>query len=133
MVERRVLDASALLALVFEEPGADVIAQRLEEDAVMSAVNWAEVLSRLVDEGASESLAHHRLGLLREAHELQVIAFDEALARESAALREVTRVRGLSLGDRACLALARSLGVPAVTADHKWLEFDAGVAVELIR
>ena len=133
LVADRVLDASAFLALAFDEPGAEAVSTLLEATVAVSAVNWAEVLTRLVDEGASIEAAGRRLRLLRAANEVEVVAYDRDDAEETAGLREATRTRGLSLGDRACLALAKKLGVPAVTADRRWLEVDISVTVETIR
>src|ERR1051326_9025221 len=97
-----VLDASALLAFVNGEPGADKVAAVLGE-AMISAVNFSEVAAKLTSRGVS---ADRALGELTEA-ELEVVDFDRALALSTGALVAVTRERGLSLGDRACLALAR--------------------------
>ncbi len=110
-----VLDSSAVLALLFNEPGADAVAARLP-DAVMSSVNLAEVLAKLADRGASDEDLHVSIDALG----LTIIGHDEAQAFASARLRRSTRDAGLSLGDRACLALAEARGVPAMTADRAW-------------
>lgn len=127
-----VLDASALLAYLFGEPGADVASETLLEGAVMSAVNLSEVLSKLVDRGVSvdqalsDLRAHGVLDLLEIAH------FSVSLAEEAARLRECARGMGLSLGDRACLALGKIRRLPVVTADSHWVNVP-GVTVRLIR
>jgi PIN domain nuclease of toxin-antitoxin system len=126
--ERYVLDASALLCLLFEEPGAERV-EAVFAEAPISAANHAEVLAKLVDRGqpAEEAIAG-----LREL-DLEVIAFDRAQAEIAAGLRARTRSSGLSLGDRACLALAMSRKAVALTTDRAWAELRAGVRVEVVR
>lgn len=122
------VDASALLALMLDEPGgADVAA--LVENAVVSAVNLCEVMTRAVDLGHPADAVR---ALIREAP-VKIVPFTEEHAIDAAALRGVSRHLGLSLGDRACLALARSIGGPALTADRKWAELDLGIDIQLIR
>lgn len=128
-----VLDASALLALMQSEPGADVVDELLENhDCVASSVNMAEVGSKLVDKGLPPAQLERTLA----ASDVQVIDFDATQATVCAQLRAATREPGLSLGDRACLALARGLQATAVTADRAWADLDEaaiGVRVQLIR
>ncbi len=128
-----VADASAILAVLLDEPGADTVVRRIHGGAVICAVNWAEVVTRLVDVGADASTVRADIAQSAGWGVLQVIAFDQHLAEVAAELRLATRDRGLSLGDRACLALARHLGLPAVTADRDWADIDVGVPVVLIR
>ena len=123
-----VLDSSAVLAVLWAEPGASKVMAHLER-ARISAVNAAEVVSRLVERGASDAAAEAALPDLM----VEVIPFDAAQALAAGLLRRATRAAGLSLGDRACLALARSENLAAVTADRAWAGLDLGVAVELIR
>jgi ribonuclease VapC len=119
-----VLDASALLAMLQDEPGGEVV-QELLETAAISSVNWSEVAQKALDwESDIEGL---RLEL--EALGLQILPFTAAIAETTAWLRSNTRQAGLSLGDRACLALAAMLSLPAVTADRIWS--DAGLPVEI--
>ena len=125
---RVVLDASAILALLNDEPGAAAVAAALE-DAVVSAVNLSEVVAKLREVGLSREEADEALGGLG----LEVQPFDEAAAWAAGTLRAATRRAGLSLGDRACLALARELGVPALTADAAWLKAATGADVRLVR
>lgn len=131
---RTVLDASAILAYLLIEPGADVVRLALSGSAVVSSVNWAEVLSKMSDLGGDPHEISSRLartGILGGA--LHVWAFDEHLAREVARLRPLTKSAGLSLADRACLALALTLGVPVVTAHRSWQSLRIGVKVRSIR
>jgi ribonuclease VapC len=124
-----VLDASAIIAVIDGESGADVVAEALDEGAVASAVNISEVVARLADRGFSPADIESALA---RAH-CDVMAFDEALAFEAGLLRPLTRHAGLSLGDRACLALARQLGLPVLTADRNWQNVSIGVEIRLIR
>ncbi len=123
-----VLDASALLALLNGEPGADIVAETLPEAAV-SAVNISEVVAKLAEAGMPEEALREALqGLL-----LNVIPFDLAQAYVAGLLRPSTKGMGLSLGDRSCLSLARVLGLPALTADRTWELLSAGIEVRVIR
>lgn len=125
-----VLDASAVLALLFEEPGAEMVRAHLRT-GVLGAANLAEVLAKLSDHGLPAVEAVRAVAILG----LEVAPMTEAQAGHSAGLRPVTRAAGLSLGDRACLALAAELNAPALTADHAWKTVDeaAGVSVQVIR
>lgn len=122
------LDASALLALLFREPGHEKVAQVLD-DACMSALNLAEVLGRFSRDGHSSLQVLARL----QATSIQFVEFDAPQAALAADLVPRTRHLGLSLGDRACLALALSAGCPALTADAAWLDLELGIEVESIR
>ncbi len=127
-MSRFVLDASAVLALIFGERGADAVAIHVPECAI-SAVNLAEVVAKLADEESSDEAVRLTINDL----DLDVIEFDEELAMDSGLLRQRTRQMGLSLGDRACLALAKRDGLPALTADRAWARLDVGVEVQVIR
>jgi ribonuclease VapC len=125
-----VLDASALLAAINGELGADRVRQATAQDgAVIGAVNLAEVITKLVERGFDDRAIRATVS----AAQLQVVPFDEDLAYRAALLRIATRTAGLSLGDRACLALADRLGLPALTADRTWATLQLGVQVEVIR
>ena len=131
---RAVLDASALLAYLFGEPGAEEVSALLVETCAISAVNFSEVLSKLSDYGKkSEEAADlmERQGLTGSA--ILVLPFDETQARALARLRAKTRRAGLSLGDCACLALASTLNLPVATADRVWATLRLGVEVRCIR
>ncbi len=125
-----VLDASAVLALLFEEPGSEMVRVHLRT-GVIGAANLAEVLAKLSDHGLPAQEAARAVAILG----LEVVPMTERHAQRSAELRPTTRAAGLSLGDRACLALAAELGAPALTADHGWdaVAGPAGVSVQVIR
>jgi PIN domain nuclease of toxin-antitoxin system len=124
-----VLDASALLALLQEEPGADRIATALP-NATINSVNLSEVVSKLADKRMPFELVRRILAGL----DLNVYHFDEELAYVAGGLRSVTAPLGLSLGDRACLALAQRLKCPALTSDALWTQVRAkNIEVQLIR
>lgn len=129
-----VLDASALLAYLRDEPGADVVADAVATGAVISTVNLGEVLSRVADRGADPARVARQMtdrGLLGGA--LAVEPFTTADAIEIARLRPLTRDLGLSLGDRACLALASRLDAPVLTADSAWSTLDLPLELRPIR
>jgi ribonuclease VapC len=123
-----VLDASALLAFVGGEPGAEKVATVIG-DSVISAVNFAEAITTLVTRGASLDIAREALAVV----DLDIIDFDRALAEQTGALVARTRLHGLSLGDRACLALAARERIPALTGDRNWQGLDLAIEVRLFR
>ena len=125
-----VLDASAVLAFLQEEPGQEVVAEVLAAGrAIICAVNLSDVAAKLVDGGMVPALAEEALRAL----DLDVRPLDESLALECAWLREPTRAAGLSLGDRACLALGKRLSCPVLTTDRSWSEVTVGVMVQFAR
>lgn len=129
-----VLDASALLAYLHQEPGADVVADALAESTRMSTVNFAETLSKLADAGRLPAEVADELvrrGILGGLLILEPVTGDDALA--IADIRATTGRRDISLGDRACLALALRLGLPVLTSDGSWADLGLDVAVRPIR
>lgn len=130
MSDRIVLDASALLCLLHAEPGCEAVAETLPF-AVIGAVNLSEVVAKLAEVGGSKEQISEAIGLLR----LPVEAFDAEQAKMAGLLRVETKILGLSLGDRACLALARRLSATAVTTDRAWAGVPAhlGLSVRVIR
>ncbi len=123
-----VLDASGLLVLLNAEPGATTVAEVLPQ-AVMSAVNLSEVVSKLSENGMPENLVREVL----EGLFLEIIPFDIEQSYQAGWLRPSTRAIGLSIGDRACIGLAQRLGLPVLTADHVWATVDLAVEVRLVR
>ena len=124
-----VLDASALLALLHQEPGSHLVEPVLAT-CVMSAVNYSEVIAKLIQRGAATDLVLDGLRALQ----LQVIPWDQELAEAAADLSSFAWSHGLSLGDRACLATARQRKMPVMTADRNWSVLPIkGVAVRVIR
>jgi ribonuclease VapC len=123
-----VIDASAIIAAVLGERGVSNVKVEGRRN-IASTVNVAEARSRLSDLGFDQEVADEALALVKfEEHD-----FTSFHAKSVAALRAKTRQVGLSLGDRACLALASELGVVAITADRAWANLDIDVVVELIR
>lgn len=117
MIERAVLDASALLAYLRDETGSDAVESVLSRGGgVVSTVNYAEVVGKLLESGVPEPSVR----IVMDNLELHIAAMDEIQAWETGLLRMESRALGLSLGDRACLALARSKKLPAMTADKQW-------------
>ena len=123
-----VLDASAVLAVLLGEPGAEAVAPRLAH-ARVSAVNYSEVLARAARLCGSLEEAKRRV----DRHGLTVVPFDAAQAVAVAALVPATREFGLSLADRACLSLGLISGLKVLTADRAWGDLDLSVTVEVIR
>lgn len=123
-----VLDASAILVLLLGESGADDVAESVARSVAVSTVNLSE---------AAEVLARNKMKpepiIARFSDQVAVepFTYDDALA--AAALSRLTRPRGLSLGDRACLALTQRLGATALTADRQWSRLEVGVSIRLVR
>jgi len=124
-----VLDASALLALLYKETGADRVREVLGA-ALISTVNLSETFARFIRDGRDTTALDRGL---RSEMAIEIVDFIEADAMAAARLLPATRVRGLSFADRACLALARRLDLPAMTADRAWRDVDCGVEIVCIR
>ncbi|RKZ39466.1 MAG: VapC toxin family PIN domain ribonuclease [Gammaproteobacteria bacterium] len=122
-----ILDSSALLALIYQEPGADIVAK--EKSVAISTVNLTEVVTKLIENGLLETDIQDTLATLN----LTIVPYDEEIAYEAGRLRTLTRKQGLSLGDRACLATALIRGVPVLTADRIWLQANVEVEIKCIR
>jgi PIN domain nuclease of toxin-antitoxin system len=118
-----------LLAYAYAEPGTDRARAALDEGAAIGAVNLAEVVTSLSDHGWTEAAIRDFL----DRTSVPIIAFDRDTAFDAGLLRAATRHLGLSLGDRACLALARRLGAPVLSADRAWRDLDVGVEIEVVR
>ena len=121
------------MAVLNGEPGREPVQDALDQGASIGAINLAEVITKLVERGLDRETVHAALN----AFPLIVVPFDEELAYRAGLLRAATRTAGLSLGDRACLALAERLSLPAMTADRAWatLQLDArfDIQVDVIR
>lgn len=126
-MRKTVLDASAILAALFREPGADVVETHYEA-GIVSSVNLSEVAAKLSERAMPSKEVRQLLSGLG----LDIRPFDENLAYIAGALREATRSNGLSLGDRACLALGQAEGIPVVTVDRKWAEVSEAVGVDVV-
>jgi ribonuclease VapC len=128
-VSKIVLDASAILAVIIGEPGQEKLTAAVLAEAVMSTVNLAEVQGKLEALGWSPDEAwEDATGLLRET-----VSFDEEQARTAGQLLAQTRALGLSLGDRACLALGMTCHAPVYTAEKIWHKVNVGVPIRVIR
>lgn len=119
-----VLDASAILALLLDEPGSNVVLDKLA-DAHLATVNMSEAITKLTERGIGARQVRRQI----ERLELHIHDFDADQAERAAALRPPTKSFGLSFGDRACLALAQRLGVPVLTSDHRMA--DAATTIDL--
>ena len=128
MAQRYVLDASALLCLLNEEDGAERVEASLD-GSVISAVNYSEVVAKIVERGGTRELA---VAMLDPLH-MQIIDFDQSQAMRAGEFRQVTRKAGLSFGDRACLALAAARNMPALTTDRAWAALELDLQIELLR
>jgi len=124
------LHASAVLALLLGEPGADKVKSALDGSAI-ATVNLAEVVSHYAKLGAER----HDIEALLRSLPMRLVPIDAALSYDAGMLRPITLEGGLSLGDRYCLALAKREGMPALTAERHWpgIAAAAGITVELIR
>ena len=122
-----ILDASAVLALLLDEPGADAVEDAIDDGAIVSAVNLGEVLVKMADAGAAPERAIELIGGLF----VEVVPYGLDTAEDGAAIRALAPESGLSLGDRACLSLARAWNRPVPTADRAWLDLAAALDVEV--
>jgi ribonuclease VapC len=128
-VSRAVLDASALMAVLNREPGAEMLTPQIMSTAAISTVNLAEVHGKLAHRGFSPDDAWAAAnGAIHEA-----VAFTAEQAKTAGDLLIQTRTLGLSLGDRACLALGIALRAPVYTADRSWKNLRLGIRIYLIR
>jgi len=126
-MSRVVLDASALIAMLKNEPGADAVAATIAS-ASMGVFNYAEVVSHFIHLGMPAVEVDDMLNPLP----MTIIPADKLLARDAGRLRTATASAGLSLGDRFCLALAKREGVPAWTADRSWASVVDATSVETV-
>lgn len=127
-MSKYVLDASALLALLQQEPGVEVVAAALRESSI-STVNWSEVLQKALNQGVDTT----NIQVAFEALGVQFVSFSSLHAELAAQLWLRTKPYGLSFGDRACLALAIDLKATALTADRAWSDLQVDATVQVIR
>jgi ribonuclease VapC len=123
-----VLDASAVLALYCDEPGAELVRPTLP-GGLLSAVNYTEVIGKCLDRGEAMGDVLRKIAAMG----VQIVAHDLLLAQRTGELRPLTRCIGLSLADRACLALAERERMPILTADRSWTSLELGIDIRLIR
>jgi ribonuclease VapC len=128
-MNRIVLDASAILAVLNREPGADKLTPQLLSTGVASTVNLAEVQGKLVDRGIGADAAW--IAILSSVQEAMAFTTDQA--KIAGDLIAETRPLGLSLAGRACLALGLDLKAPVYTADRSWKNLKVGVRIHVIR
>ncbi len=126
-MNKKILDSSAILAIIFQETGAEVVRPLLDRSLV-STVNLAEVCTKLAEKGIFDNAAIHDLQKIG----LEIVDFDFEQAVKAAELRPLTKHLGLSLGDRSCLALAILRNTTAVTADREWKKLTL-CPIEVIR
>ena len=123
-----VLDASALLCLLQSEPGGERVAEVLPR-SIIGAVNLSEVVAKLADAGGTLP----QIGAAIDGLQLKVTPFDAQLAMIAGSLRPTTRSIGLSLGDRACLALGLTRNAVVLTCDRDWAKLKIDLAIEVLR
>lgn len=123
-----IIDTSAILAVIFEEEGADKVIPFLTSGGI-STVNLSEVATVAVRKGAGLSDIQESLSRLS----LEVIQFDLDQAYHAASLERFARSHNLSLGDRACLATGITLNRPVLTADRSWATLSLAIEIRLVR
>jgi PIN domain nuclease of toxin-antitoxin system len=128
-VSEFVLDSSILLAIFNHEPGWEAAEELVTPGCLMSSINLSEVVAKLRERGVSESDVEVELGGI----DVDVVPFSEAQAMDAGFLRPMTKANGLSLGDRACIALARQVRLPALTTDRRWRGLELGIEIRLVR
>jgi len=129
-----VIDASALLAYLGNEKGAEIVEKAIAQGVFLSTINWTEVLSKLSDRGQDIKSIVMELtssGLIAGAIELCPFTVDDS--QIAAQLRLKTKSLGISLADRACLALALRLKLPVLTSDRSWTQLKLGITIRDIR
>ena len=132
MTTKIVLDASSVIALINREKGCEIVEKYLE-DSIISTVNFAEVIA-VVNRELFKTEADRIEGLKLITDTLpQIIDFDVNQAIISGEFDSITKKYGLSLGDRACLALAKYKNIPVLTADKTWSKLNLGIKIKLIR
>jgi PIN domain nuclease of toxin-antitoxin system len=127
-MSKAVLDASAMLAMIFDEPGAEALTDEILDRAVASTVNLAEVQSKLIKKGYDPEVAWEHTSMLADAE-----IFTPEQAKIAGTMIAKTERMGLSLGDRSCLALAISLKAEVYTTERLWKGLKVGVPIHVLR
>jgi ribonuclease VapC len=127
-VASSVLDASALIAFLLQEPGMDVVATRIP-GSIISTVNLTEVIARSLQRGMTLDFIDFQIARLP----LTIVPFDSNLAKLTATLKSQTQSLGISLADRACLALGMDRNLPVVTGDRDWAKLRLAVQIDFFR
>jgi ribonuclease VapC len=128
-VSKIVLDASAMLAVLNREPGSEKLTVEMLSNAAASTVNLAEVQTKLVSRGGDPDEAWEDVLSIIQIF----VPFTAEQAKTAGELVAQTRALGLSLGDRACLALGAELNAPVYTTDRYWKNLRIGVRIHVIR
>ncbi|WP_421786303.1 PIN domain-containing protein [Hyphobacterium sp.] len=128
MSDRSLLDSSVILSILGQEDGYEAAIPFLD-NASISSVNYAEIVAKLSERRFPDAA----IDLMLDQFQLRILPFDAAAARRAGLLRSLTLDAGLSLGDRACLAVAIESGLRVVTADRAWAAVDCGVDIRVIR
>ena len=123
-----VFDSSVVIAILKQDPGFST-AESSISDALISTVNMSEVATYL----ARNSVPKDTIQEVLASFPIQVVPFEESLAIQTGCLYSSCKHLGLSLGDRACLALALSRKMPVLTADRVWSKLDLGISIQVLR
>jgi ribonuclease VapC len=129
-----VLDASAMLAYLNDEAGAEVVEAALGQGCYISSVNLAEVFAKVAELGGKPNVLAQRLedaGILHSTLKVVPVTYEDAL--EVAAIKVATKALNLSLGDKVCLALGKRLELSVLTAEQSWKKLALKLTVTLIR
>jgi len=129
MSKQVVLDASAVLSLLYREAGSSLVSEYMQHETAISTVNLAEIISKQQELGVPPKEMISLLQLMG----VEIHPFDEKAAIQVGLLRTLTKSFGLSLGDRACIALGQLLNCPIITADRVWTQLNLGMEIILIR
>ena len=127
-MKEAVLDSSAVIALLLNEEGAEIVSG-YEGKTAISAINLAEVCSRLIEIGLPEEQIQEHVASIR----VQIYPFDTEQAYAVSRFRNIARKNGMSLADCACIQLGKQLRLPVLTGDKVWARVNLGVEVKLIR
>lgn len=134
MKAKFVLDSSALLAWMFDETGKEVVSSAFEKGCLINSVNWSEVVQKVNEHGIDTPVLYQKLREMQILNVvLTIVDMTESLAVTAGELFPLTKPFGLSLGDRACIALSTTHKLPALTTDRDWAKVTLDINVQLIR